>query len=155
MRMYIRNPQKVGWSDHMQIQLLLSMYVEYHGDSFIGKKKVIFHSYSFASLWKNSFAAFLMWQRFYRTASDRGKRKTTDLKADQMTVKRKDTGKPHQVPSLCLFFEPKVIIRDWNGTRCKRSHIGFQLSIKSIISQSPKRDNGSINILLRTQSSVG
>lgn len=54
---YIRNPQKVGQSDHMQLQLLHVCGVSWR--LFYGR--VIFHSYSFGSLWKNSFAAFLVW----------------------------------------------------------------------------------------------
>lgn len=55
----------------------------------------------------------------------RGKRKTTPFKADPMTVKRKDKRKPHQIPLLSLLFEPEVINTDSNGSRWKRSLIGF------------------------------
>lgn len=74
-------------------------------------------------------------------------RETPHFKADQMTAKKKDKRELHQVPSLYLFFELQVIITDSNGSRWKTSHTGFYLTIKlTTISQSPQRDNESINI---------
>lgn len=154
MRMCVRSPQMVGQNDHMQLQLLFSMcgvsWKLFYGE-------VIFHSYRvLTDFGKIPLLLSLCDRDCTKWPATRGKRKTTHFNADQMTAKRKDKREPHQVPSLCLFFELQVIITDSNGSRWKTSHIGFYLTIRlTAISQSPQRDSESINIPQWTQSSVG
>lgn len=154
MRMCIRSPQMVGQSDHMQPQLLFSMCVEYLGNSFMEKWSFI--PTEFWQILKKFLCCFPCVIEIVQNGQQLEQEKDYHFKADRMTAKRKDKREPHQVPSLCLFFELQVIITDSNGSRWKTSHIGFYLTIKlTAISQSPQRDSESINIPQWTQSSVG